>query len=413
MKSLPIALALFLSYQRWVGAVEWQSAQPLPTQRAFAESGTNGGEWVVAGGVAALGNGLSFPTEILAFWAHPAGWSSDRNLTIGRDSMSSASNSTRSAVIFSGGLGSGSGPDTILDETDLVLGDGRLVVGHLNSARFLHASAALGNTFMVSGGWSGPATISDDAEILEEDGHTWMSAGHMPGGPRAGHSMTTLADRSRVLVVGGCLTDHNLTDVDLYDQKTNLWRALPGTRVPRCRHTATLLGDGRVLIVGSLGNKLEPSSEIFDPATETWSEGPPLPRGLFDHKAVALPDGNVAVVGGSLDPFDGDASATSGAEVFDAATSLWRILPDMLEARRWPVVAFLGDGLYVGGGDNSSGALSSVERLDAAALGIGDRGSGCGCALSDEGSGLSVMNVCIGVALGAFRRRGRRYVPRG
>jgi hypothetical protein len=65
-------------------------------------------------------------------------------------------------------------------------------------------------------------------------------------------------------------------------------------------HTATLLPDGRVLVVGG-GNGTGPtaSEELWDPATATFSRAGSLAGARMMHTATLLPDGRVLVVGGS------------------------------------------------------------------------------------------------------------------
>jgi len=51
------------------------------------------------------------------------------------------------------------------------------------------------------------------------------------------------------------------------------WQAAGSSLTPRAAHTASLLGDGRVLVAGGAGpsNKILDSAEIFDPTSDTWS----------------------------------------------------------------------------------------------------------------------------------------------
>ena len=80
----------------------------------------------------------------------------------------------------------------------------------------------------------------------------------------------------------------------------------------RAAHTATLLRDGRVLIVGGLGAGAG-SAELFDPATRTFSRtGSPLvPRA--SHTATLLADGRVLVAGGY------NGSFLASTEIYDPA----------------------------------------------------------------------------------------------
>ena len=73
---------------------------------------------------------------------------------------------------------------------------------------------------------------------------------------------------------------------------------------PRAAHTATLLLSGEVLIAGGCsvnGCELdgrERTTELYDPRTGRFREGPRLRHGRVGHAAVRLREGSVLVVGG-------------------------------------------------------------------------------------------------------------------
>jgi hypothetical protein len=72
------------------------------------------------------------------------------------------------------------------------------------------------------------------------------------------------------------------------------WRATGSMAVRRHQHTATLLPNGRVLVVGG-GSA---SVELYDPAAGMWSTIGVLAVGRDDHTATLLLDGQVLVAGG-------------------------------------------------------------------------------------------------------------------
>ncbi len=84
------------------------------------------------------------------------------------------------------------------------------------------------------------------------------------------------------------------------------WVATGDLNVARTGHTATLLSNGKVLVVGGIANYGDPwnvidSAELYDPGTGAWSVTGRLHAARVGHTATLLPDGRVLVVGGVRD----------------------------------------------------------------------------------------------------------------
>lgn len=129
----------------------------------------------------------------------------------------------------------------------------------------------------------------------------------------------------------------------------------------RWGHTATLLEDGRVLIVGGQetpSRKLD-TAEIFDPSTGLWSSaGSMAEKRSSGHRAILLADGRVLVLGENDD---------ASAEIYDPSTGEWSSAGVMLEARNWASATLLEDGrVLVAGGSDATKA--GVEELDSAEI---------------------------------------------
>jgi len=69
----------------------------------------------------------------------------------------------------------------------------------------------------------------------------------------------------------------------------------------RQQHTATLLNDGTVLVVGgySASSSVERAAEVFDPTTGSFSGTGSLVTPRAAHTATLLNDGTVLVTGGT------------------------------------------------------------------------------------------------------------------
>ena len=178
------------------------------------------------------------------------------------------------------------------------------------------------------------------------------------------HSATLLED-GNVLVVGGSDKDPPAS-AEVYDPSRNAWTESTSMSTPRRQHTATLLPDGRVLVVGGNitrgGGSMTASSEIYDPTARAWAPAADKQIRVANHTAVLLADGRVLVTGDFLRP--PDATDTDGlplhtivplAEVYDPATDSWSFTGQMTRRRGWPTATLLEDGtvLVVGGGSGS------------------------------------------------------------
>jgi hypothetical protein len=192
-------------------------------------------------------------------------------------------------------------------------------------------------------------------------------------GPRAGHTATLLKD-GRVLVTGGAVLSgaggvesDPRASAEIYDPATGEWTAAGGMGFPRAFHTATLLKDGRVLVVGGMSfisGTLSPlaTAEVFDPAGPSFRPAGSLreERGRSGHTATLLPDGRVLVTGGFGQGSRREALAT--AEVFDPARGAFFAVGPMSAARTGHTATLLLDGrLLVAGGRGDAGALAETE----------------------------------------------------
>ncbi|WP_437759564.1 Kelch repeat-containing protein [Sorangium sp. So ce1389] len=151
-----------------------------------------------------------------------------------------------------------------------------------------------------------------------------------------------------VLRTGGSDDDSTLKEAALYDPATNTWASAGSMSVTRHLHTATLLPDGRVLVVGgyTLNRNEMPegrtSVEIYDPATGAWTAAAPTNLPRMQHTATLLPSGRVLVVGGGGTIYGGteeeivvlvDAGET--AEIYDPASDTWTLTPPPSFRHTW------------------------------------------------------------------------------
>jgi hypothetical protein len=99
----------------------------------------------------------------------------------------------------------------------------------------------------------------------------------------------------------------------------------------RIAHTATLLNDGKVLIAGGRGDRVNAAAELYDPKTKQFVETGSLQQARYKHTAGLLPDGKVLIAGGS-DERDWNGSMKS-AEIYDPKTGKFSAASPMNDSR--------------------------------------------------------------------------------
>jgi hypothetical protein len=112
------------------------------------------------------------------------------------------------------------------------------------------------------------------------------------------------------------------------------------------------------------------TAEIFDPATGLWIDAGMMSTPRFGHTATLLPNGSVLVVGGERGAYDPQALTLSSAEIFDPTTGQWRATRSMGTSRSQHVSAALHDGrILIAGGIQRTGLeayspVTTVESYD-------------------------------------------------
>ncbi|WP_437678241.1 Kelch repeat-containing protein [Sorangium sp. So ce131] len=247
-------------------------------------------------------------------------------------------------------------------------------------------------TVFVTGGTVGSAPAAT-TERYDPASDSWAPRTSMARA-RSGHAAVRLLD-GRVLVVGG-------SDSEVYDPATDSWAPPAITAAFHDRHTATLLPDGRVLLVGGTrvgegaGDARTIPAEVYDPGASVWSlPGLSFFRGLGEHTATLLPDGKVLLVGGYyIGLSSGDPGPAGSPGLFDPATGDHTSGVGSLDLARHTATLLLDQRVLVAGGFNPG--RDDVAVATTAIYGVA---LGAACASgSDCTAGHCVDGVCCDAA---------------
>lgn len=260
--------------------------------------------------------------------------------------------------------------------------------GRLNAARpSSHAATLLEDgRVLVVGGFDPsvpfPHCFLSSAEIYDPETQAWTATGDMNFG-RYGLTVTALFS-GKALVVGG---SNGLTGIqstaELWDPGSGAWSLTSEPFTGRFGHSASLLQDGNVLVAGGLFVAVSPNPhdesldtcEAYDPTTENWYAVGKLQIARRYHTAALLHDGRVLVVGGvEHDLYSGGYLDLNSAELYDPRTFAWTVTTNLIMARSghtesvlWvrPIASSLQQAstvLVAGGGSTlNSAELYSIE----------------------------------------------------
>ena len=212
-----------------------------------------------------------------------------------------------------------------------------------------------------------PQLTMVEGEILHDTGEnplsyakgTWTASGDLLNA-RQFHTATLLQD-GRVLIVG-----YAGNSAELYDPVAG---SCSETGMTLASHswgsTATLLQDGRVLVVGGRG--AERVAELYDPSTGAFNSTDSTEVPHCFHTATRLNDGRVLIAGGQD---DANSQTHRVVEIYDPQSGLFSMADSLLEDRSsHQSVLLVNDKVFLCGGQQSTTpgnaiALRSCEIYD-------------------------------------------------
>ncbi len=191
--------------------------------------------------------------------------------------------------------------------------------------------------------------------------------------PIAVHHQAQAAYNGKVYIFGGCTRaisgEGGSTNTWEFDPVADSYKALAPLPIKRCSEIAEEVG-GKVYVIGGLeplengiGTRVTGRNEMYDPATNTWTERSPMPTAR-NHAFSGMVNGKIYVIGGRIGA--GNIPATTNIDVveeYDPATNLWGVVKDRMPTPRSGGGAATYNGkIYVGGGELQNRQLAAAFR---------------------------------------------------
>jgi hypothetical protein len=243
------------------------------------------------------------------------------------------------------------------------------LTGAMRTPRMWHSATLLADgRVLVAGGFATPVAdrpleAIPTAEIWNPVDGVFTVTGSLPAG-RGKHTATRLGD-GRVLIAGGAANGGIPTPlVDVFHPAEGRFVPLLPMQYPRQSHTATVLTDGRVLIAGGRGP--DGTAEYFIPATNNFQPAGRMRVERGSHTATLLADGKVLIAGGVIQQ---DVGA-EGTELFNPATGSFDAGPNSSILRWEHTATLLPDGrvLIAAGRSGVRGTTQTSTEIYNAAL---------------------------------------------
>ncbi|HXA86029.1 MAG TPA: kelch repeat-containing protein [Candidatus Dormibacteraeota bacterium] len=207
--------------------------------------------------------------------------------------------------------------------------------GKLQSVRGWGTTATLlpNGKVLITGGGVGASSHLSTAELYDPATGKFTATGNMAH-PRAGGAAVLLRT-GKVLVMGGYQSSdvNPNASAEIYDPATSAFSRTGDMHVSRSMFAAVLLNDGKVLVVGGASagqypdTRVEASAEIYDPATGRFSTTGQMSVPRYKVAATLLLDGRVMVIGGA-DRRDA-RGAYNTTEIYDPKTGSFASGPAM------------------------------------------------------------------------------------
>ncbi len=249
----------------------------------------------------------------------------------------------------------------------------------LNTGVSWSVQEATGGAITTGGQYTAPNTTGGPFHVIatsvQDSSKTGIASvtivpsGFRPTGSmstgRAEHTATLLPS-GKVLIAGGDSCSFinyyqscPLDSAEVYDPVAGTFATTGKMSVTRFFHTATLLGNGKVLVTGGH----DASADLYDPASGTFAATGSMSVGRNSHTATLLVSGKVLIAGGS-----NATGALATAELYDPTAGTFTLTGSMAAGRTSHTATLLANGmvLIAGGSNSANPTLATTELYDPA-----------------------------------------------
>ncbi len=232
------------------------------------------------------------------------------------------------------------------------------------------AAAGVGGKMYVLGGYADGNVAQALNEEYDPNTDTWRERAPLP---RGGNHIAAIDLDGKLYVIGGMTLQNAqaFADVSAYDPTTDKWTARAPLPEP-LGSMAVVAVDGVIHAMGGAGGTTADNRHtvavhyIYDPQSNTWTKGLPLPDPREHFNLLAI-DGKVYAIGGRIENYSQNMQTIFSLDLHDKSAK-WLTLPLMPVARSGTQAAVLDGKIFLFGGEKFGGVFNNTEMFDPVTL---------------------------------------------
>lgn len=229
----------------------------------------------------------------------------------------------------------------------------------------------LGNKIWVVGAFTGgyPSETSvSHVYSYAPATDTWKKEHQIPSQRRRGGA-GAVVNNGEIIIVGGNTNGHKLGAkawMDSYNPSTGQWTILENAPTARDHATIAIASNNLVVAGGrssqhpNVFGKTVSNTDVYDLATQRWSQAKSIPTQRAGTMTVAVGD-EIIVIGGESGT---TSQAYKTVEAYNVRANSWRILQPLLTGRHSGVATVLGNKIHVITGSDRRGGSTTSESTE-------------------------------------------------
>ena len=215
-------------------------------------------------------------------------------------------------------------------------------------------------------------SLTSPIPIVKATEDTWTTLAPMP---TTRINFGVVAVEGKIFAIGGHSWTHDYLDInEMYDPVTNTWIEKAPMPTPREGFGIAVYKNKIYVIGGAIGvdpsgngNALiTTANEAYDPVTDTWETKAPMPT-LRHGVTASVADGRIYVISGfehTNNSYRGLNHGSIKNESYDPETNTWSNKPSIPNGVFHAVSATIGDKIYVLGGAKADLAISGWSNYN-------------------------------------------------